>query len=128
MKKCLTVLFVLLIAAVTVGCEAQRISNVEGGVIVKIERPVRLSSDPYLAFSAETAILNYDQRRVEISGISSVTGDLDWSEPINWVVPKIEVKDSKIIIPIPDDVDYVVYIGKQKHVLPEVVKKKEEKK
>ncbi len=124
MKKIVAVLFVLLIAIIVMGCGSNGIFNVEGKIVVKIERVVKASSDPYLAFSAESALLDYDQRRIEISGISSITGDLDFMKLRNWVVPKLEVRDSKIIIPIPKNADYYVYIGNQHHLLPKIVEEK----
>lgn len=124
MKKILVVLFVLSIAIMAMGCGAEKIYNVKGKVVVKIERAAAISSDPYLAFSAESVLFNYDQRRIEISGISSITGDLDFQTGMNWVVPELEVVDSKIVIFIPRDAEYHIYIGKQYHLLPKIIEEK----
>lgn len=124
MKKVLVVLFVMLLMACDSG---SRISNerVGGKTVVRIERAVHSKSNPYLTFSAESAVLNYDERRIEVDGVVSITGDQDFlTAPTEWAVPKVEVKNSKIIIPIPKDADYHIYIGKQYHLLPKIVEEK----
>lgn len=123
MKKLFAVLSLVVFSVFILGCRpANTIEKVEGKTIIKIERGVASFDNPRLVFSAESASLDYSGRTLEIHGVISITGDQFFLESNDvWVVPKIEIRDSNLLIPFPEDANYSIFIGKQHHLLPKIV-------
>jgi len=107
MKKLLAVLFIFVIC----GCENNYLEEKEipSKIIVEITRSINWNIDTHLYIAADNAYLKNDM--VVIEGLVSITSGRPFlGNGYKWVVPKIEIKDNKLIIPIPRDTRYSVVI------------------
>jgi len=119
----LHVLFFVAISVIA-GCD-------EGGEFLKTDetgtnmvqliicRHVSTHLDPSLLVLAKEINLNYDDRIIIVKGLTNIAGD-NWIHGYEWVVPEIKEQGDTLIINIPKDTPYTVYIGKQYHYLPAV--------
>ncbi len=98
----------------------KEIKSVQANIIVKIDRVVRLNSDPFLRIACNKAVLDYEKRTVTIEGLVSFAGDKNGDK---WVVEKMEIKEyGTLVIYIPTDNDYEIRIGPQFHLLSKISK------
>jgi len=126
MRKFLLLRVVLFFVAVSViaGCGKNPFEIQETGttdtVRLKIYRSVRFDSDPFLLILAKEVNLNYSERVITVKGLTNITGSNDngWRYRPSWTVHEIKFQDDILIINIPKDSAYTVYIKKQYHYLP----------
>ena len=114
MKKFLAIALLIIATSVALsGCGGKVIDEKTiSGVIVKIGRSVAASFDPEIKIACESADLNYDTRKVIVNnpsffGIGGGGG---------WVAPA-KIEGGKLILEIPSDCEYEIYIGNQRHIL-----------
>ena len=116
MRKYLLILTFLVIA----GCDEKLLKIEESGlntVQLTIYRSIAIHPDPSLLILAKEVSFNYDERIITVKGLINIVGDGSLSVPNEWVVPEIKVQDNTLIINIPKDNPYSVYIGEQYHYL-----------
>ena len=94
---------------VVLGCGGKKITDekIEGKVIIEIVRPVAMYGDPELYIAAQNAFI--DGNSLIIEGLVSIRGDIG----TGWIVEMMEIKDNKMIIPIPRDPKYRITITKK---------------
>jgi len=122
MRKCL--LSVVALIVISVGCSRNflKIEPQANVVRLTIYRSVSNWPDPSLIILARDVNFNYNERIITIKGLVSIVGDgslycEDGVTGDEWVVPEIKIQDDALIINIPNDASYNVYIGKQHHYL-----------
>jgi len=94
-----------------VGCEgASSMSIKEPGATVVIEREEDFWN-PGLQIDCESAVLKYEERQVVITGVKHIGSS---KNQLGWVAT-VEIIDNKLVLSIPLDADYIVYIGGVKH-------------
>lgn len=123
LKRLLVSTFLIIILGVA-GCGGGDHVKIDEGNATKliISRSIKTISDPYLVILAKEVVFDYSQRTITVDGLINITGD-SWVAGYVWIVPKVSIQDNKLILKIPDDNAYSIYIGKNYHYLP-IVKEK----
>ncbi len=109
----------LVTAMVTVlGCSVPGLPE-PTGEIVKVEREMHIVyGNPGIKLSCDSVTLDYNGRKIVVEGVKQFgsLGEKQW-------VGNINIEGNKLVLEIPSDVEYDVWIGKQKHILPKIVGK-----
>ena len=119
MKRIFVVLLIVAMSVIIAGCFRKDLpepSSQEKIVIVERYIP-SFSTDQGIEFSCKSAILDYDGRRLILEEVKQVGVS---SRGIGWI-GDISIEGNKLIFKIPSDTQYTIYIGKQEHILPELV-------
>jgi hypothetical protein len=125
LKRLLVVVFLISTSGV-IGCSGGSFLDVEEeGVNIKLEisRSIKGVFDPFLVVLAEKVTFDYSKREITVGGLVNFTGNDSGIMGYSWVLPRVSIQDNKLILKIPDDNPYHVYIGGNYHYLP-VVKEK----
>jgi len=97
----------------------------EDGMIVKIERQVGFSFNPKIEIVVKSARLNYSSRKLVLEGVSNFAGNHGGTSMM--VVPKVEIIDGGVmVIKIPDDADYEIYLGEKYTLLNKIINDQQE--
>jgi hypothetical protein len=103
-------------------------NQITGGATLEITRSVPFN-DSFLYVVAQNVTLQYDQRRIIVSGLNNIAGDyfsrgLLTAKGGNFIVNEIKIdQQGNMIIVIPPDADYDVWINGQHHMLSRIVEK-----
>ncbi len=95
MKKILAVLFLLVFIAAC-GGSAIDDSEIQGNILVTVERSVSLYGDPELIIATEKAYI--EDKQLIIEGPKSIHGDIGKG----WIVKDMTFKENVLIIPLTD--------------------------
>jgi hypothetical protein len=108
------------ITASMIGCGGSNSLPQPTGIIVTITRSVLAKLDPGIKISCNSAMLNYSSREIIIKNptyIGSIWNGNGW-------VTKISIKENALIISVPEDANYDIYINEQFNLLPKKLEKK----
>jgi len=61
-------------------------------------------------------------RTIVVEELKNFTGDDSWTDGYDWILPEIKIEDGNLIINIPKDNSYYVYIGENQFYLPRLNK------
>ncbi|MGD0328752.1 MAG: hypothetical protein ABSB00_03550 [Minisyncoccia bacterium] len=103
-----------------VGCGAPNLPDPTGELIVGVRRCTGYfrGQDPGIKLTCKSAAFDYDGRKIILEGIGqfgSYYGN-DW-------IGNISIEGNKLILKVPRDAEYKVYIGEQKHILSKIINK-----
>lgn len=115
MKRIFVSLFVVATMAIVIlGCGPANPPEPKGE-IVKVERRMGKVINPGIKLSCKSAILDYDGRKIILEDVAwfGSWGNEEW-------LGEISIKGNKLVLQLPSDVEYYVYIGEQKHALPKL--------
>ena len=120
MRNLLSIIVLVVVLAV-VGCGGNPLEVEEIGtdiIQLVIYRSAGGHPDPSLLILAKKITLDYSNRIILVEGLVNIVGDGWWLDSYEWVVSKIELRNNELIITIPEDTAYHVYVGEQYHYLP----------
>lgn len=121
-RRLLVVVFLTIFSISIIGCDyGENIAmiNADGVSSLKIVRSVRYDPDPSLKILAKEIFFDYNNRTITVDGLINITGN-SWGN-LNLVVQEVSIKDSKLVIKIPSNNPYHIYIGKNHHYLPTII-------
>jgi len=96
--------------------------NEKDTMLLKIYRCRAFRYNPYIVILAKKVNLNYEQRTIVVEELKNFTGDDSWTDGYDWILPEIKIEDGNLIINIPKDNSYYVYIGENQFYLPRLNK------
>ena len=131
MKKGLLTVVLMIIFWAVVGCDNGLTLSIpyslsfykDDNEVLKIFRS-EFGEDPCLVILANKIKFNYKERIIIINGLRNIAGRFAASLSPEWVVPEIIIQDNSLIIKIPGDTAYHVYIGKKYYSFPILVEEK----
>jgi hypothetical protein len=120
MKNVPFFVFAIMLSILTIGCGKSGTLREPTGITVKIIYGNNEWS-PGILISADSARLNYDTREIIISSPKAIgrcfNTRIDGSKIISWVA-LISIQDNKLVISMPEDGEYSVWIGDKYNLLP----------
>lgn len=117
MKKIFVVIVtVLFFVVITAGCGAPLLPEPTQKTIVILSRCI-IGANNGVKISCESATLDYSERKLILESnqfrIGGWYGD-------GWICD-ISIDENRLILEIPKDAQYRIWINKQKHILPKII-------
>jgi len=101
---------ILLSTLVLLGCDEGKLFPEPSNIIISIQRETLAQVDAVVCLSADSAKVDYVNRTLTISGNICLGG----ASGTRWVA---NLKSQEpVVIYLPGDSQYTIYVGKQKHV------------
>ncbi|MCK5211789.1 hypothetical protein KAJ89_03745 [Candidatus Parcubacteria bacterium] len=112
MKTFFSVIVSLVCLLFVMGCGSNSMSIDEAETLVQIAREGHLTNES-IKINCNSAILDYVKRQVIITGPKHLGSS---NNEFGWVVT-VDIVNNKLVLGMPVDSDYTVWIAGQKHLL-----------